>query len=84
MPFKEVKARLTSCHEFNPMLGHRGCRLGIVFPEITARCRRGRSSRPQFRLRVRALSSSRRIMIPLVGNVTELKAQEEVCSPRRQ
>ena len=32
----KVKARVASLHESNPMLGHRGCRLGIVYPEITA------------------------------------------------
>ncbi len=35
MNFKEAKARVQQLHEFNPMLGHRGCRLGIVYPEIT-------------------------------------------------
>src|SRR5205814_2153898 len=35
LPFKEAKARVAQLHEFNPMLGHRGCRLGIVYPEIT-------------------------------------------------
>ena len=32
---EEVKAKVDSLHEFNPMLGHRGCRLGITYPEIT-------------------------------------------------
>ena len=34
--FEEIKAKVESLHEFNPMMGHRGCRLGIVYPEITA------------------------------------------------
>ena len=34
-PFNEVKKKVDSLHESNPMLGHRGCRLGIAYPEIT-------------------------------------------------
>ena len=41
-------SRVEQLHEFNPMLGHRGCRLGITYPEIK-RCRRGPSSKPQWR-----------------------------------
>jgi len=33
--FEAVKAKCTDLHEFNPMLGHRGCRLGIYYPEIS-------------------------------------------------
>jgi pyruvate,orthophosphate dikinase len=66
-----VKRRLDQLHEFNPMLGHRGCRLGITYPEI-------------YRMQVRAIAEaaiavSKRgvkalpeIMIPLVGAVKEL------------
>ncbi len=77
MNFKEAKARVEQLHEFNPMLGHRGCRLGIIYPEITqmqARAifeaavivqREGKTVKPE-------------IMIPLVGNVVELKLQADV------
>ncbi len=34
LPIKEIKSRIEELHEHNPMLGHRGCRLGISFPEI--------------------------------------------------
>jgi pyruvate, orthophosphate dikinase len=80
---KEI-ARLSSLlrgveelHEFNPMLGHRGCRLGITYPEIT-------------RMQARAIFEAARqvakkgipvkpeIMIPLVGHVQELKAQKRI------
>jgi pyruvate,orthophosphate dikinase len=73
----EIKAKVAALHEANPMLGHRGCRLGIVYPEITAMqtraileaacevCREGVTVQPE-------------IMIPLVGHVNELKAQEVV------
>ena len=45
VPEDEVRAKVDDLHESNPMLGHRGCRLGIAFPEITA-MQAGRSSRP--------------------------------------
>ena len=69
--------KVNALREANPMLGQRGCRLGIIFPEITAMQARavfeaacelvkeGRNPRPE-------------IMIPLVGHVSELKLQEEV------
>ena len=77
VPFKEAKAKVAALHEFNPMLGHRGCRLGIIYPEITemqARAifeaavivqREGKTVKPE-------------IMIPLVGHVAELKLQADV------
>ena len=73
----EVKARLEALQESNPMLGHRGCRLGITFPEIyemqvraimEAACavaRRGIGVEPE-------------IMIPLTGTVAEMKVTEEM------
>jgi pyruvate,orthophosphate dikinase len=68
----EVRARIERLSEFNPMLGHRGCRLGITFPEI-------------YRMQVRAIAEAAcevaasgisvrpEIMIPLVANVGELE-----------
>ena len=50
LTLEEVKAKVDSLEEFNPMLGHRGCRLGITYPEIT-RCRPAPSSRPPLRSR---------------------------------
>jgi pyruvate, orthophosphate dikinase len=73
----EIKARLEALQESNPMLGHRGCRLGITFPEIyemqvraivEAACavaRRGIGVEPE-------------IMIPLTGTVAEMKLTEEM------
>jgi pyruvate,orthophosphate dikinase len=77
-----VRAKIDSLREFNPMLGHRGCRLGITFPEI-------------YRMQVRAIAEAARqvaesgvkvqpeIMIPLVAHVEELRrlrtlAEEEI------
>jgi pyruvate,orthophosphate dikinase len=77
MPFKEAKARVAQLHEFNPMLGHRGCRLGIVYPEITEM-----QARAIFEAAVlvkrEGVVVKPEIMIPLVGNVNELKLQTDV------
>ena len=74
---EKVKAKIEELKEVNPMLGLRGCRLGIVYPEIT---------RMQARAIFEAACSVQKegievhpeIMIPLVGNVNELKQQAEV------
>ncbi|MEW6126962.1 MAG: pyruvate, phosphate dikinase [Acidobacteriota bacterium] len=70
-------ANVQTLHEANPMLGHRGCRLGVVFPEITemqARAIFEAAARQQKR-GVKVLPE---IMIPLVGHVNELKLQSDV------
>ncbi|MBN1539668.1 MAG: pyruvate, phosphate dikinase [Candidatus Thermoplasmatota archaeon] len=73
----EVRSRTDALREFNPMLGHRGCRLGITFPEITRMqaeaifeaavhlVKEGRDVRPE-------------IMVPLVGTVRELELQKDI------
>ncbi len=71
---EKIKELVDSLHEFNPMLGHRGCRLGIVYPEVSA-------------MQVRAIIEAGlevkkcepEIMIPLVGNVEELRLQRELA-----
>jgi len=76
---EQVKEKVESLHEFNPMLGHRGCRLGIVYPEI---------SEMQVRAIIEAACAVHaegvpvhpEIMIPLVGNVTELALQRELSA----
>lgn len=77
VPFEKIKARNKALHEFNPMLGHRGCRLGISYPEI-------------YEMQVRAVMEAAcelakqkmkvvpEIMIPLVGHVKELKLMREL------
>jgi len=69
--------RVQELHEFNPMLGHRGCRLGITYPEITemqaraifeAACEVAKTGKPVVP----------EIMIPLVGMVSELRNQKEI------
>jgi pyruvate,orthophosphate dikinase len=77
VPVEKLKARNRSLEEFNPMLGHRGCRLGITYPEI-------------YEMQVRAIIEAAcelskqkvkvipEIMIPLVGHVNELKMMREL------
>ena len=73
----EVKSKVESLHEFNPMLGHRGCRLGITYPEITEMQARA-IIEAALNLKAKGIKTFPEIMIPLVGNVTELKNQEVI------
>jgi pyruvate,orthophosphate dikinase len=72
-----IRLRVEQLHEFNPMLGLRGCRLGIVYPEIT-----GMQARAvvEAALGARAAGAAPivEIMVPLVGTVREFNAQAEV------
>ncbi len=77
MNFKEAKARVAQLHEFNPMLGHRGCRLGIVYPEITEMQARA-IFEAAVKVKREGVVVKPEIMIPLVGNVNELKLQADV------
>jgi pyruvate,orthophosphate dikinase len=77
VPLTRIKMRVEELHEFNPMLGHRGCRLGISFPEITEMQARAIL---EAALDARAAGSEVRpeIMVPLVGTVREFNAQAKV------
>jgi pyruvate,orthophosphate dikinase len=77
MNFKEAKAKVAALHEFNPMLGHRGCRLGIVYPEITEMQARA-IFEAAVKVKAEGVVVKPEIMIPLVGNVNELKLQADV------
>jgi len=70
---RQIKAKVDSLHEFNPMLGHRGCRLGIYYPEITAM-----QARAIFEAAWQVKGAKPEIMIPLVGNVKELAHQKRI------
>ncbi|PKK85699.1 MAG: pyruvate, phosphate dikinase [Thermoplasmata archaeon HGW-Thermoplasmata-1] len=78
IPLDELRQKIKSLAEVNPMLGHRGCRLGITYPEITAMqataifeaakevmCETGAEVVPE-------------IMVPLIGNVKELENQKAI------
>ncbi|NOY74379.1 MAG: pyruvate, phosphate dikinase [Kiritimatiellaeota bacterium] len=70
---KEIKALVESLHEFNPMLGHRGCRLGITYPEVTEM-----QAKAICEAACAVKGSKPEIMIPLVGNVKEFTMQKEI------
>ena len=72
-----VKNRVSALHELNPMLGHRGCRLGIAYPEITEMQARA-ILEAAAELTKSGISVLPEIMIPLVGTVTEYIDQEKV------
>jgi pyruvate,orthophosphate dikinase len=80
---EQILHRVEELHEFNPMMGHRGCRLGISYPEVTAMQARaifeaaadciadGIDARPD-------------VMIPLVGTVQELRRQKQIVEQARE
>jgi pyruvate, orthophosphate dikinase len=74
---EEVKATVDSLHEFNPMLGHRGCRLGITYPEITEMQARA-IIEAALNLKKKGVKTLPEIMIPLIGTQQELKLQEQL------
>lgn len=75
----DIKAMIDSLHEFNPMMGHRGCRLAVTYPEI---------AKMQTRAVIRAAINTKKahadwaikpeIMIPLVGDIKELKLVKDI------
>ncbi|MBL8815742.1 MAG: pyruvate, phosphate dikinase [Planctomyces sp.] len=71
-----VRTRVKSLHEENPMLGHRGCRIGIVYPEITAMQTRA-IMEAACNVKKEGVEVHPEIMIPLVGFLTEYKNQEK-------
>ncbi len=74
---EEVKAKVESLAEFNPMLGHRGCRLGITYPEITEMQARA-IMEAACQLTKEGVKVLPEIMIPLVGTKAELAHQKKV------
>ena len=73
----EIKKRVNSLAENNPMLGHRGCRLGITFPEITAMQTRAILG-AACQLKKEGFNPRPEIMVPLIGTVQELKQQKSI------
>jgi pyruvate,orthophosphate dikinase len=74
---EKVKQKVEDLHEFNPMLGHRGCRLGNTYPEITEMQARA-IIEAALDLKKKGIVVLPEIMIPLVGAVKELKLQEDI------
>ena len=73
----EVKAKVESLHEFNPMLGHRGCRLGNTYPEISEMQTRA-IIEAALNLKKKGITAKPEIMIPLTGTYKEMKMQEDI------
>jgi len=72
-----VKIKVAELEEFNPMLGHRGCRLGITYPEITEMQARA-IIEAALNLKAKGIDARPEIMVPLVGTLAELKNQSEI------
>ena len=77
IPVEKVKAKVEALHEVNPMLGHRGCRLGNTYPEITEMQARAII---EAAMNVKAAGTPVKveIMVPLVGNHKELRYQKNI------
>ncbi|MDE7160056.1 MAG: pyruvate, phosphate dikinase [Muribaculaceae bacterium] len=79
LTLEEVKAKVDSLEEFNPMLGHRGCRLGITYPEITEMQTRA-IIEAAINCERRGVKVHPEIMVPLVGSLKELQNQADVIT----
>ncbi len=78
LPVKEVESRIEELHEQNPMLGHRGCRLGISFPEIYEMQCRAIFEALAYLKKNKIKSAFPEIMIPLVSTEAEIKIMKEL------
>ena len=79
MSFEALKERVESLKEFNPMMGHRGCRLAITYPEI-ARMQTRAVIEAAINVNKKGMNITPEIMIPLVGDVNELKYVKKVVT----
>jgi pyruvate,orthophosphate dikinase len=74
---EQIKEKVEELSEFNPMLGHRGCRLGNTYPEITEMQTRA-IIEAALNLKDRKIKAHPEIMIPLTGTLAEMKLQEQI------
>ncbi len=72
-----IKQKVADLSEFNPMLGHRGCRLGNTYPEITEMQTRA-IIEAALNLKQRGITAKPEIMVPLTGTLAEMKMQEDI------
>ena len=77
IPVEKVKAKVEALHEVNPMLGHRGCRLGNTYPEITEMQTRA-IIEAAMNVKASGTPVKVEIMVPLVGNHKELRYQKNI------
>jgi len=78
-----VKSKIAELEEFNPMLGHRGCRLGITYPEITEMQARA-IIEAALNLKKRGVEAKPEIMVPLIGTIAEFESQEKIIRDTAQ
>jgi pyruvate,orthophosphate dikinase len=74
---EEIRSKVEDLHEFNPMLGHRGCRLGNTYPEISEMQARA-VIEAALNLKSKGVKAIPEIMIPLIGTVQEFRMQEDI------
>ena len=74
---EEIRHRINDLHEANPMMGHRGCRLGITYPEITEMQARA-IIEAALNTKAKGVNTQVEIMIPLIGTVREYTHQAEL------
>ena len=77
VPFQKIAAKVEALAEFNPMLGHRGCRLGNTYPEITEMQTRA-IIEAAMNVKAAGIPVHVEIMVPLVGNHKELRYQKQI------
>lgn len=77
VPVERIKQKVHELHEINPMLGHRGCRLGNTYPEISEMQTRA-IIEAALNCKKRGIKAIPEIMIPLTGTLKELQMQEEI------
>ena len=77
LSFEELKATCDGLKEFNPMLGHRGCRLAVTYPEI-AKMQTTAVIQAALKVNSEGMAVTPEIMIPLVGDVNELKYVKKI------
>ena len=76
---EEVKSTCSELHEFNPMMGHRGCRLSVTYPEIAENAdKSGDRSGDRSQVKKSGFEIVPEIMVPLVGDKKELKFVKDV------
>jgi pyruvate,orthophosphate dikinase len=74
---EQIQPKVEELHEFNPMLGHRGCRLGNTYPEISEMQARA-IIEAALNLKKKGVKAIPEIMIPLTGSLKEFQVQEEI------
>ncbi|MGV6846504.1 MAG: pyruvate, phosphate dikinase [Lutibacter sp.] len=77
IPLEAVKNKVSELEEFNPMLGHRGCRLGNTYPEITEMQARA-IIEAALNLKAKGIEAKPEIMVPLIGTLKEFETQEQI------